>query len=456
MPYDLLEKMYHQNPWWEKEDLIQEDYHVHQLLKTKAVFLNESFLKHPFKDGVYIVTGPRQIGKTTHLKLLIQRGITEKNRTNFLYFNCDILDTKKEIVELVETYLRTYPSRGRKFILLDEITAVPDSILAIKYLIDAGKNEKITYILTGSSTVNIKKTGEFLPGRRGKGKNFVFLPMSFADFIHVRYPDQETQWDQKESLEKFYIKINGKIPLHKELERYLMCGGIPRIINDYLGDGKIDLDNFLLYRDWIISEISKNGKREAIVKIILERILMSIGSEVSYNAFVADSAIGSHNTIYDYLNFLEDAFVIRQIYHYNYHQKKIHFRKNKKIYLRDPFLFWLVNWWLGGDPHAYRTNLKENIFISRMMENVVFLHLESLFGDMYFYRDGREIDFIYRHCAFECKYQQQKIAAPDIKELLKFSGKRFVITKEEYKKGEGYQAIPVALFLLLEKKYFET
>ncbi|MBU4347355.1 ATP-binding protein [Patescibacteria group bacterium] len=455
MAYNILEKMYNQNPWWEDYNAIRRDYHIKELQKNNFVFSNQDFLKHRFADGVYIATGPRQIGKTTHLKLLIQRMINSRNKENFLYFNCDILDSKKDIAELVEKYLRNFRSAGRKFILLDEITSVKDSILAIKYLIDKGEKSKITYILTGSSAVNIKKTGEFLPGRRGKGKDFLFLPVSFSEFLTVQYPKINIAWTGKESIEKFYARLNQKISLSAELGKYLVCGGIPRVINDYLlDDKKIDLDNFNLYRDWIASEVAKNGKREQIIKVILQRILISISSDISYNAFAADTGIGSHNTVYDYLMFLEDAFIIKQIYNYSYQQKKVNFRKNKKIYLRDPFLFWLLGWWLNGKLESYKEITENPALAGQLAENLTFLYLESLFGEVFFYKDRREIDFIHKNLAWECKYQN-KVAPSDFKELLKFSGKRFVITKDELKITKDYQLIPLKLFLLLNKEYFE-
>ena len=314
---NLLEKIYSSNPWFENEQLIEEDLHIRDLADSQHIFLNREFLEHKFADGVYIVTGPRQIGKTTHLKLLIQQKINIASKTDFLYFNCDLLETKEDVVDLVETYLKNFPSKKRSFIMLDEITAVKDSILGIKYLIDKGIKKNITYILTGSSTIEIKKTGEYLPGRRGNGVDFHFTPVSFRDFVKIQYDKINFDLGVKESLEKYYARIKNKVPLAKELNNYFFCGGIPKIINEYLAKKSIGLENLNLYRDWIVSEIAKNGKRENISKQILARILNSVTSDVSYNSFAQDSGIGSHNTVYEYLNFLEDwHLIIYNIFNY--------------------------------------------------------------------------------------------------------------------------------------------
>lgn len=447
----FLDKMYNQNPWWIDIESLRHDYHIEELAKNKFIFRKQEFLNYKFGDGVYIVTGPRQIGKTTHLKLLIQEKITDANKENFLYFNCDFLDSKQDIVEVVEEYLANFSSTGRKFIFLDEITAVKDGILAIKYLVDAGKKHSITYILTGSSMVNIKKTGEFLPGRRGQGKDFVFHPISFRQFLSIQYPDADITRSKNERFEKFYNRIKQDVPLAANFEKFLISGGIPKVVNNYLEDKEFNQENFQLYRDWLVSEIAKNGKREQIVKLLLQRIMISLGSDVSYNSFAVDAGIGSHNTVYEYLNFLEDTFVIRQIYHYDYHQKKVNIRKNKKIYFTDTFLFWLSDWWLNGNSTTYQTVNRNYILKSRIVENVAFIHLQSLFTDLFFYREDQEIDFVSKQVAIECKYRDS-IALDDIKALLKFIGKRVIITKNNCETKKEYIMLPIELFLLLDKE----
>lgn len=450
---NLLEKIYSSNPWFSDERLIDGDLHIKELAENKYIFLNREFLDHKFGDGVYIATGPRQIGKTTHLKLLIKNKINAENRSNFLYFNCDLLETKSDIVELVETYLKNFPKKERIFIMLDEITSVKDSILGIKYLVDKDIKKNITYILTGSSTVEIKKTGEYLPGRRGKGIDFHFAPVSFKDFAKVQYENINFEMQPKESVEKYYARINSKTPLSGELNKYFFCGGIPRIINEYLAKKEIGLENLSLYRDWIISEIAKNGKRENIIKQVIARIIASVTSDISYNSFAQDSGLGSHNTVYEYLNFLEDAFVISQIYNYDYAQKKINFRKNKKIYLNDPFLFSLFGWWLEGKTPDENWILDDSILKSRIAENLVYLHLRNMFGEVYFSKNDKEIDFLSGHAAYESKFQN-KISEGDYKSLKNFKGKKFVITKNLLDIRDDVDLLPLELFLLLDRESF--
>jgi len=450
---NILEKIIHQSPWLENENLIKTDFHIQEAEKNKYVFRDEKFFNLKFLSGVYIITGPRQIGKTTHLKYLIKEKINPKNKGNFLYFNCDLLDKKSDIVDLVENFLKNFPDKKFSiFIILDEITSVPDSILAIKYLIDQGLKNNITYILTGSSAVNIKKTGEYLPGRRGNGQDFIFNPISFKNFLKAQYQKCDLNFSKNESLEKFYLRIKRQINLNQELDKYLITGGIPKIINNFLRDKNISLENYNTYKNWLTSEAAKNGRKEKIVKLIIERILYSVSADVSYNSFATDIGIGSHNTIYEYLNFLEESFFIKQIYNFSFQEKKINFRKNKKIYFTDPFLFWLFGWWIFADDKYYK-NLKTNLILkSKLVENLVFNKLNLIFEEVFFYKKKYEIDFINKNFAFECKYQN-KILFSELKELSKFPEKKFVITKNNLKLEKDIQFLPMDLFLLLPDKF---
>ena len=66
-----LEKIIKQSPWLIESGQIKTDPHLMRLQDYTYIYHEEAFLNYPFEDGVYIITGPRQIGKSTHLKMLI-------------------------------------------------------------------------------------------------------------------------------------------------------------------------------------------------------------------------------------------------------------------------------------------------------------------------------------------------------------------------------------------------
>lgn len=445
-----LDKIIKQSPWILDADKIAGDVHLSRLQKFPLVHFEQHFLTHDFQDGVYIVTGPRQIGKSTHLKLLLQQRLNAENKENYLYFNCDLLDTKQDLVELVEEYLAEFPSDKRRFILLDEITSVKDSFLAIKYLVDSGHLEGLTYILTGSNTISIKKTGEYLPGRRGKGIDFHFHPLSYKAYLQLRYPEIELALNL-DSSEKDFIEINQQVNLARECDVYLKTGGFPRVINEYHMNQEISDDIFMIYRSWLTSEIAKADKKEHIAKMILGRCLFSLSSDVSYNAFAQDTGIGSHNTVYDYLDFFDNASVLSPIYHYDLNQKKVNFRKNKKIYFNDPFIYAVVDAWLTGKPRQDFLYLQQPSPKSKLIENLVYIKMASVYNEVYFNKSQNEIDFVANNTLVEVKYQN-RIVPNDYQYLAQQANayKKVIVTKNYFKQDSEILLRPIEFFLLCE------
>ncbi|MEO2152372.1 MAG: AAA family ATPase, partial [Thermococcus sp.] len=75
-----------QNPWWSDADAIYLDD------KVKRALSREPKLLYRFEPVNKILIGPRQVGKTTYMKLsiahLIESGV---NPRNIMYFSCDLL-----------------------------------------------------------------------------------------------------------------------------------------------------------------------------------------------------------------------------------------------------------------------------------------------------------------------------------------------------------------------------
>jgi len=449
-----INQIYKQNPWFDNIKNIEQDPHIKMLAQEKYLWREQQFLDHKFKDGVYVLTGMRQIGKSTHLKLFIKENLNNKNNKNLFYFNFDFLDSKKEIIELLEEYLEKVADKNKRvFLLLDEITSIKNSILAIKYLVDAGFKKNITYILSGSSSVNFKKTGEYLPGRRGKGVDFVFSPLGFKDYLlltnKAKTENVLNAFDKKSSLEIFYEKVKTEINLKREFDKYLICGGKQKIINTYLVKREISIELFNSYLLWIKSETAKNDRQERYDKIILSRIMQSLSSDLSYNSIAQDTGVGSHNTVYDYLGFLEDTFVTHQLYNFDFSQNKINWRKNKKIYFQDIFIYWLIDLWINTKPVQDFIGLKDDVLKSRLVENAVANNLFKIYKDeLFFHQSTYEIDFMTNNRAWEVKYQN-RISNMEINNILKFKGKRFVLSKNDLKISKDLVILPVEYFLLL-------
>ncbi|PIZ95063.1 hypothetical protein COX84_04660, partial [Candidatus Micrarchaeota archaeon CG_4_10_14_0_2_um_filter_49_7] len=102
---DLLE-IRKQNPWWESRQRINEDPKLkdYDFARIKwAPRLRKYIDLH--KDVVYSIRGPRQVGKTTLMKLMIRETLEKSNPANCMYFSCDLVRDNSALSDLLETYL---------------------------------------------------------------------------------------------------------------------------------------------------------------------------------------------------------------------------------------------------------------------------------------------------------------------------------------------------------------
>ena len=112
-----------QNPWWADRSRLSGDQtlldYAAQTVRWTPRLLDRFLFS---RDRVYTLRGPRQVGKTTLLKLLLARLVREESvdpRAIF-YFSCDLLRGPRDLSDLVDTYLKWQEPLGlkRRYILL--------------------------------------------------------------------------------------------------------------------------------------------------------------------------------------------------------------------------------------------------------------------------------------------------------------------------------------------------
>jgi len=142
--FQLLQQ---QNPWWFREELILEDEKISDFEQEpyKSIpSLLEEFPEN--QDAVLTLRGPRQIGKSTTMKMLIRRLLLEKkiNKKNILYFSLDRIENFNQLYELLTCFFRNSRSARRDerlYLFLDEISFVREWQRGIKALADEGRQK---------------------------------------------------------------------------------------------------------------------------------------------------------------------------------------------------------------------------------------------------------------------------------------------------------------------------
>jgi len=262
--------------WWKGREYLNEDRDYALWLENPIRWLPpvvERMELTPY--SLHILLGPRQTGKTTAIKLII-RNLLEKVKDTraVFYFRCDLLRDYKELLEVLEAYLDYREEAGIKtsYLFLDEITAPDEWFRAVKELIDSGRLKNDVIVLTGSTSMKIKKTTELFPGRRGHGKDFILLPLSFREFIKVLNPELHKKLPLARSLHDVKRACLDALPHMKELNRmfelYLKIGGFPLALISWKRNGRVDEATKEAYLSWIKNDLHKAGKDENIAREI--------------------------------------------------------------------------------------------------------------------------------------------------------------------------------------------
>jgi len=236
-----MDELLLQNPWWDNKNRIEDDVNIKKLKNRRYVYEPRLFKPSDLpKDAVYTLRGARQVGKTTLVKLIIKELLSGGVRPrNIFYYSMDLVKDDKELFGIFMTWYRTTDNdEGRKYILFDEATYVSDWEKAVKHIVDTLGLDNKTFILTGSSAIDLRKGSERLPGRRGvSNPDRLLLPLSFREFC--RLTGLNISLEDEGSIEPGSINKNiDELRIYNDeldlyLERYLACGGFLESINSF-------------------------------------------------------------------------------------------------------------------------------------------------------------------------------------------------------------------------------
>ncbi len=354
--------------------------------------------------------GPRRAGKTYILFDIIRqlRISVPIDRLVYVNFEDDRLFplSLEDMDEMIRGYYESYPENKdeKVWFFFDEIQEVPYWEKFIRRLYD---QENCRIYLTGSSSKLLSR--ELASALRGRSIPFEVFPLSFGEFLRFN------------QIEADPATSKGKALLLHHLGKYLKQGGFPelvflpsnqhnRIINEY-----IDL---MLYRD-LIERFSV--KHPQLVKYLLKYLLNNLAQPFSVNKVFNDIKSQGYkvgkNTIYDYVSFLEEAFIIfrTEIWSRSIRKQAVN---PSKVYAIDPAFKYAMS--IGED-------------IGRVFENAVFLALRRKEIHPAYFLQKQEVDFYWGdgvliNACYE--YSQEQTRTREVNGLLEAMD--FLALKESY------------------------
>ncbi|HCE45356.1 MAG TPA: ATPase [Lentisphaeria bacterium] len=345
----------------------------------KRKLINE-LKNHLQSKEISLITGPRQAGKTTLMRELVEFLEQRGDKTVFLNLDFESDKTHFSTQTALISKLKLELGAGSGYVFIDEIQRKENAGLFLKGIYD--QDLKYKFIVSGSGSLELKeKIHESLAGRK---RLFELNTLSFEEFA-----DYRTSY-RYEGRRSDFFKIE-KIRTKALLDEYMNFGGYPRVVlEDGIREKTMIMDE--IYRSYIEKDIAyllKIDKPEAFAKMI--RLLSSqISGLLNYSELASNSGI-SVPTLKNYLWYAEKTFVINQITPYFSNRLK-EITKSPVAYFTD---LGMRNYMIGlfgnlqnpADAGHIFQNMTYNILHEKLRFSPVFLHYWRTI-------DRAEVDFV--------------------------------------------------------------
>lgn len=333
---------------------------------------------------VIVITGARQVGKSTMLRMIKDEGMN--------YVSLDDMDVRNLALSDPKYFLEQYSYP----LLIDEIQYAPDLLPYIKMIVDEErlkslKNNEPTralFWLTGSQQFNVMKNiSESLSGRVGV---LSLYSLSLSEITHnassvfspnideLKKKDVETMLDTKQIFERIY------------------SGGMPSVVTENVDRNDYFSSYVTTYIERDVRQLLNVGRTIEFYNF-LQYIAVRTAQEVNYNSIAGDIGIDS-KTAKNWISILEASGIIYllQPYYSNLSNRII---KSPKLYFMDTGLCS----YLAKYPNAETLEVGalggaifETFVVSEIIKNLTCHGIDPRMR-LYYYRDKeqKEIDLVY-------------------------------------------------------------
>ena len=387
-----------------------------------------AYVDTPF---VKILTGVRRCGKSTILKMIMERLKTERNIPEDRIISCrfDSMEyedmTAKQIYTLLKDQLS---STGRTYLFLDEVQEIRGWEKVVNSL--ASDFDVDLYITGSNSRMMSSEIATYLTGRY---ISFRIFTLSFGEYL------------------MFKSKFANVGEPKAELANYVRLGGFPATHLQAYSQDEIytivrDIYNSTIFSDIVKrNQVRKIDQLERVVKYTFNNVGNTFSAKSIADYLKAERRCLDNETVYSYLEKLEKAYLLHRCSRYDLQGKEI-LKTQEKFYLADVALRYSV---LGYNADSVASSL----------ENIVYLELCRRGYTVNVGKTGdSEIDFvavrqnekIYVQVTQEIN--SEKTEKREYNRLLEIPDNypKFVLTTDEFAGGnyEGIKTMHIADFLL--------
>ena len=378
---------------------------------------------------VKILAGVRRCGKSTILEMLkgdlMKSGVPEDHIICMRYTSEDFDDgmTDKDMYSGIKGKMK---DGGRYYLLLDEVQEIAGWEKAVNSLLENGNTD--IYVTGSNSKLMSSEISTYLSGR------YVLTPvytLSFSEYLEFK-------------------KTDGRTP-NELLPEYIRMGGFPIIALRHFDEGSAYQIVEGIYHSVITHDITRrhNITNFDLFNRVVKYVVENVGKTFSANPIVkflkGQGRSLSVESVYNYLEWLEKAFVIYRCQRYDLQGKAV-LKTQGKFYLADASLKYCM---MGFNPKS----------VAAMLENIVYFELRRKGYEVYIGKnETKEIDFVAvrrdeRIYVQVCRNLPEE-SDREVANLLEIRDHypKYVVTLDELAAGniQGVRIVHLADFLLRE------
>ena len=372
---------------------------------------------------IEVIQGIRRSGKSTLFKLIINHLSKSCDPKEILYINFDdpfFIPFYKEPTKLYQVIETAQKITGKrvKYLFLDEVQSIVGWERFVKSVYDQEIFKKI--FITGSNATFLNsKLAKLLSGRY---LSSIVYPLSFAEILKIK------------GFNSYLDMLERSYEVLQIVDNMLKFGSFVEVFES---KDEFKRDLIKSYYDTIILKdcVANNNIRD--VKSFQELsyyAISNIGSLYSYNSLSKAINI-SDISVKEYINILEDSYLLKELKHYSYSLKEQNSSK-KKLYLIDNG-FMMLNF-----------NFSQNLGLK--LENLVYTELLKSGFELYFFNKNYECDFIAKKdnklTAIQVSYEiNEKNIKRELNGLKKLSincDEKYIITYNESKEIDNIKIVP--------------
>ena len=391
---------------------------------------------------VKIVTGGRRCGKSFLLfnifhKNLISNGVSEDH-----IIELSLDDRKSKSLRDPDALLAYIDERvnqdGRTYyVILDEIQFVEDFV---EVLLSLMHTPNVEVYVSGSNSKFLSK--DVVTEFRGRGDEIRVWPLSFAEYYEEIGGDRTMAWRE-----------------------YYTFGGLPQVALIKEHEKKIEFLQGMYELTYLRDIIERNHLRNAegmrqLVQILSSGIGASTNPKRISNTFQSVEGVNiSHNTIKEYIGYLQDAFLIEEALRYDVKGRK-YIGSESKYYFGDLGLRGaILNFRQQEENHIMENVIYNELRMRGFLVDVGMIESWKKDANEHNVRRNLEIDFVankgnqryYIQSAFAINNDEKKEQEEGSLKAIKDAFKRVVILRDDvmpYHDDNGFLIIGILDFLL--------